>query len=265
MNIWIRDVQSGAERQVTRLTVAATLPAWSPDAARIAFVDADGQLQVVDVKSGAVRKIHDHLNEPGRPSWSPDGSAVVVSSLKVYSTRFREGDERGASRADRRLGRSLVRSGAAQIDRHARRLRAGLVSGRHADGRHRRRPAHGVARRPRRRAARAAAAALDRSRGVADMDRRFAADSVSDRHRDEDGRRRRAAHRARDRSASDVDSGAAAVCRVGLGATDRTKTVHAGRFWDGRTDALQRDVDIVIDGNRIKSVEPHRAGRTPAP
>ena len=41
----------------------------------------------------------------------------------------------------------------------------------------------------------------------------------------------------------------------------RTKTVHAGRFWDGRSDALQRDVDIVIEGNRIKSVEPHRAAR----
>src|SRR5258706_3266110 len=44
--------------------------------------------------------------------------------------------------------------------------------------------------------------------------------------------------------------------------TDQTKTVHAGRFWDGRSDALQRDVDIVIDGTRIKSVETHRAART---
>ena len=50
MNIWIRDVQTGAERQLTRLTDGATFPAWSPDAARIAFVDADGQLQVVDVQ-----------------------------------------------------------------------------------------------------------------------------------------------------------------------------------------------------------------------
>jgi imidazolonepropionase-like amidohydrolase len=37
-----------------------------------------------------------------------------------------------------------------------------------------------------------------------------------------------------------------------------TKTVHAGRFWNGRTDLPQTNVDIVVDGNRIKSVEPHR-------
>jgi imidazolonepropionase-like amidohydrolase len=45
----------------------------------------------------------------------------------------------------------------------------------------------------------------------------------------------------------------------GSGGTDRTKTVHPGRFWDGRSDTLRRDVDIVIDGNRIKSVGPHQA------
>jgi imidazolonepropionase-like amidohydrolase len=37
-----------------------------------------------------------------------------------------------------------------------------------------------------------------------------------------------------------------------------TKTVHAGRLWNGRTDTLQSNVDIVVEGNRIKSVEPHR-------
>ena len=152
MNIWIRDVQTGASRQLTRLPVAATLPAWSPDASRIAFVDAGGQLQVVDVKSGAIRKIHDHLNEPGRPSWSPDGSAVVVSSLKVYSTRFREGDNKVLRVPLDGSGDRWLDPAAEQVDRHARGLRPGLVAGRHTDGRHHRRPADRVARRPRRRA-----------------------------------------------------------------------------------------------------------------
>jgi imidazolonepropionase-like amidohydrolase len=39
-----------------------------------------------------------------------------------------------------------------------------------------------------------------------------------------------------------------------------TKTIHAGRFWNGRTDALQNNVDIIVDGHRIKSVQPHRDG-----
>src|SRR5258707_1198999 len=65
--------------------------AWSPDGSRIAFSDPEGQIQIVDIRSGAIRNAHDHLNEAGRASWSPDGTALVVSALKVYSTRFREG------------------------------------------------------------------------------------------------------------------------------------------------------------------------------
>src|SRR5882672_7932040 len=91
MNIWVRDLHSGADRLLTRGAAAAMQAAWSPDGSRIAFSDPEGQIQVVDVTSGAIRKAHDHLNEAGRASWSPDGTALVVSSLKVYSTRFREG------------------------------------------------------------------------------------------------------------------------------------------------------------------------------
>jgi Tol biopolymer transport system component len=91
MNLWIRDVQSGADRQLTRLKAAAMQASWSPDGSRIAFSDPEGQIQIVDIQSGAVTRAHEHLNEAGRASWSPDGRALVVSSLKVYSTRFREG------------------------------------------------------------------------------------------------------------------------------------------------------------------------------
>jgi Tol biopolymer transport system component/imidazolonepropionase-like amidohydrolase len=36
--------------------------------------------------------------------------------------------------------------------------------------------------------------------------------------------------------------------------------VHAGRLWDGTGDKVHEDVDIVISGNRVTAVEPHRAG-----
>src|SRR5581483_6230834 len=94
MQIWIRDLASGVDRQLTKSTSAATQPSWSPDGSRIAFLNSDGEIHVVDVASGATKRIHDHLNEPGRAAWAPDGSAVVVSALKVYSTRFREGDNK---------------------------------------------------------------------------------------------------------------------------------------------------------------------------
>ncbi len=91
MDAWIRDLATRSERKVASRAMAA---AWSPDGKRMAFLDPESQLQVVDVASGDVRKAHDRLNEPGRPSWSPDGRAVVMSALRPYSTRFREGTNR---------------------------------------------------------------------------------------------------------------------------------------------------------------------------
>ena len=88
MDVWIRDLRTGRDRRVAGGGAAA---AWSPDSSRLAYLDAQSQLQVVDVASGEGRQVHDRLNEPGRPSWSPDGRAVVMSALHPYSTRFREG------------------------------------------------------------------------------------------------------------------------------------------------------------------------------
>jgi Tol biopolymer transport system component/imidazolonepropionase-like amidohydrolase len=260
MNIWIRDLQSGADRQITRLTVAATLPAWSPDAARIAFVDADGQLQVVDVKSGAVRKIHDHLNEPGRPSWSPDGSAVIVSSLKVYSTRFREGtnqvlrvpiDGSGDRWFDPAPHKSIgMREDYGPVWSPDGSQMAAIVDGL------------------------LTAWPVGRDGAPLGPPRPLSTDLAGSPTWTGDSRQ---ILYQTDAGMKIVDVGARRVVREiaprlnwtqappqyvvpAVGRTERTKTVRAGRFWDGRSDVLQRDVDIVIEGNRIKSVEKHRAG-----
>jgi Tol biopolymer transport system component/imidazolonepropionase-like amidohydrolase len=261
MNIWVRDVQSGAERQVTRLSVAATLPAWSPDAARIAFVDADGQLQVVDVTSGAVRKIHDRLNEPGRPSWSPDGSAVVVSSLKVYSTRFREGtnqvlrvpiDGSGDRWFDPAPHKSIgMREDYGPVWSPDGTQMAAIVDGLLT--------AWPVAR---------DGAPLGPPRPLSTElagSPTWTGDSRQILYQTDTGMKivdvgaRRTVREIAPRLTWTQAAPKYIVSAVG--GTDRTKTVHAGRFWDGRSDALRRDVDIVIDGNRIKSIEAHRASR----
>ncbi|MGQ0737255.1 MAG: amidohydrolase, partial [Acidobacteriota bacterium] len=88
MDIWIRELKSGRERKLASRGMSA---AWSPDGARLAYLDPESQLQIVDVASGEVHHAYERLNEPGRPSWSPDGRAVVMSALRPYSTRFREG------------------------------------------------------------------------------------------------------------------------------------------------------------------------------
>ncbi len=257
MNIWTRDVQTGAERQLTQMTTAATFPAWSPDGARIAFVDADGQLQVVDVRSGAVRKIHEHLNEPGRPSWSPDGSAVIVSSLKVYSTRFREGDNEILrvpldGSADRWFEPAPhtsigMREDSGPVWSPDGKQMAAIVDGLltawpvAADG-----------------------APLGPPRPLTTTisgSPTWTGDSRQILCQTDTGMKLIdvAARRTVRDIAPKLTWTPASPRYIASSRTDQTQTVHAGRFWDGRSDTLQHDVDIVIDGHRIARVEPHRA------
>jgi Tol biopolymer transport system component/imidazolonepropionase-like amidohydrolase len=96
LQLWIRDLASGQERQLTKLTTQPQGATWSNDGTRIAFFDVDGMwrrapVSVVDVASGQVTRIHDSLFSPGTPTWSPDGARVAVAMVSSYSTRFREG------------------------------------------------------------------------------------------------------------------------------------------------------------------------------
>jgi len=96
LQLWIRDLATGQDRQLTRLTTQPQGATWSPDGARIAFFDVDGMwrrapVSVVDVATGVVTRIHDALFSPGTPTWSPDGQRVAVAMVSSYSTRFREG------------------------------------------------------------------------------------------------------------------------------------------------------------------------------
>ena len=86
--LWVRDLAAGTDR---RIAPDGTTAAWSPDGTRLVYLDADSQLRVVEVASREQRQVRGRIFEPGRPSWAPDGKAVVMSALKPYSTRFREG------------------------------------------------------------------------------------------------------------------------------------------------------------------------------
>jgi Tol biopolymer transport system component/imidazolonepropionase-like amidohydrolase len=94
-NLWIRNMRTGSEKQVTDVTNAEMGSSWSPDGTRIAYVDStgdmEGAIEVLDVKTGRSKKIHDATFGPGYPAWSADGRVIVISSLKQDSSRFREG------------------------------------------------------------------------------------------------------------------------------------------------------------------------------
>lgn len=96
LQLSIRDMVTGRDRQLTDLTTQPLGATWSPDGKRIAFfaVNAmwgEATLSVVDVASGSVTKIHDSLFAPGTPTWSPDGKRVAIAMLAPYSKSFREG------------------------------------------------------------------------------------------------------------------------------------------------------------------------------
>ncbi len=91
LDIWLRDMASGAERQLTRHKDAALSAAWSRDGRRIAFLDQTGALHTVEVETGAITRVFDPIWEPGKPSWSADGKTLALAAFKPYSARFREG------------------------------------------------------------------------------------------------------------------------------------------------------------------------------
>jgi Tol biopolymer transport system component/imidazolonepropionase-like amidohydrolase len=248
MQLWIVDVASGKARQLTTNAAAPTQAAWAVDGRRIAFVDAENRMFAADVASAAIAKLHDPLNEPGRPSWAPDGSTLVVGSLKVYSTRFREGTNQVLriavdGGADRWFEPSPHKSIGMRED-------YGPVWS--PDGSQMAAIVDGLL----------AVWPVDRDGAPKGPPRPVSTDLAGSPSWTADSRRilvQTGTHLqlvdvASRRVVRDVEP----HLEYTVARNPQTTTIHAGRLWDGRGDAVRRDVDIVVDGSRIRSVEGHR-------
>jgi Tol biopolymer transport system component/imidazolonepropionase-like amidohydrolase len=245
MDLWIRDVGSGRERKIASRAMSS---AWSPDGTRIAFLDPESQLQIVDVRSGEMRKGHDRLNEPGRPSWSPDGRAIVMSALKPYSTRFREGTNQVLrvsleGQPDRWFDPVPHKSVGMREDFGPVWSPNGTQMAAIVDGH-------------------LAAFPVARDGSPLGPPRRLSPDLANTPSWTADSRR--LLYQADDRlKLVDVVDGTAKeiVPRLTWSAkpTVGRMTVHAGRLFDGRSATVRENVDVAIEGNRIARVEPHRA------
>ena len=263
MRLYIRNVATGAERRGTGGTDQATSAAWSPDGSRIAMLRDGGQVDVADVSRIVAIDVPRDTSVPpvvatrragfgpGRPSWSPDGRYVVVGALKPNSTRFREGSNEvlrlavvpDVDQADKWFdpvpGKSIgMRENFGPVWSPDGTQMAAIVDGRLAafpvarDGT----PAGPM---------RYLSSDLAESPSWAGDSRHILYQAV-DKFRIVD---------VVDGSVVDVDP------KLTWRATSRTETkvVHAGHLWDGLSDGLRADVDIVIAGNRIRSVQPHSA------
>jgi Tol biopolymer transport system component len=253
LQLWIRDLATGQDRQLTTLTTQPQGAVWSRDGTRIAFFDVDGmwrraQVSVVDVQSGQVTKIHDALFGPGNPTWSPDGKRVALAMVAPYSTRYREGtnqvltmlatgggdewhvpvpnlsiDSRGG------CGPAWSPDGTKMAAIYEGQLTVWPVS-----------PAGAPLGAPRKITTELAHAPS------------WTGDS------------RRILYQSMDQlKLLDIESGESQEIPLDLTysqAVPKGRTVvHASRLADGRNPTARTDVDIVVEGNRIKSVQPHAA------
>ncbi|QIP12359.1 amidohydrolase family protein [Spirosoma aureum] len=265
INLWARDLKTGQDRQLTNGTEEISTPVFSPDSKHIAFFMLDraafgrSVLHTLDVPPSedqptpVPKKIHDALFGPGVPSWSPDGKQIAVSALDVYSSRFREGLNQflvipsGGSGSALELkpdssGQTISfrgRSGPAwSPDGH---WMAYVLDGVlwtlpvTADGKQTGSP-------------------VQRTKTLAD-NMSWTADSKT------------LVYLAVD-TLKQLDITTNRVSIIPLNFTYQAKLptdqtiIHAGKLFDGKTNAYRENVDIVLKGSRIQAIEPHKAGRT---
>ncbi len=98
MDLWVKDVASSprsGERRLTAGQGAEFAPAWSPDGSFVAFLDERYQLRIVSAVVGEVPRVaYETSRWAGLPSWSADSRHVTMAVHEPFSTRFREGFNR---------------------------------------------------------------------------------------------------------------------------------------------------------------------------
>ncbi|MDA1082117.1 MAG: amidohydrolase family protein [Gemmatimonadetes bacterium] len=255
MDLWIRDMRTGTSRQVTNLPTSALGPTWSPDAKRIAFLDVDGiwgraTPSVLDLATGTVTKLHDAIFAPGNPTWSADGKRIALAAHSPYSARFREG-------MNKVLTFSSTAGASASADEWFEPTKHLSIDSRVGGG-----PAWS------RDGTRMAViyegllsiVPVGADGAPSGPPRRVTQEMAHSPSWTADGKQ--VLYQSMDKLRMlNVETGVARDVPVDLTFTPAVPSarvvVHAGQLFDGTTDALRQNVDIIVVGNRIRSVAAH--------
>lgn len=253
LQIWIRDLRTGADKRLTDVPGAAFRPAWSRDRTHIAFVntvsyDHAGEINAVDVETGAVQKLTEELFGAGYPTWSPDGLTVITSHLQTYPGRdLGSTDQIYAIPATGGAARYIV-----PVPHHSIGNRDGNGPIWSPDGKQ-------------------LAFTMDGALWVLPVTpagdpkgqpRKLIGD-VAD-YLSWTGDSKRILYLASGQlKLVSVQDGQVQTIPLDLDWTPKVPksrvVIHAGRLVDGVHDTTRTNVDIVIEGDRIRSIEPHRA------
>ncbi|MHA4738977.1 amidohydrolase family protein [Dyadobacter sp. MSC1_007] len=257
MDLYVREMATGKETLLLDAETPLTLPAWSADGKQIAYYQKDpavfgrSSLRIIDIGSGKSTIIFDPVFDGSQPSWSPDGKYVIISSLVPYSTRYREG-----------VSKFLIISTADKSYRYVTPINERTLSTRGKNGPY---------------------WSPDGSKFAFSMDGALWTVAVNGTGDLLAAPRRLTNELAENPSwtgdsksivymATDalkkvsIVSGAIENIPVTLTYKARQPTgryvIHAGKLFDGKTDGYRTNVDVIVDGNRIVSIEPHKEGRT---
>ncbi|MBB6170429.1 Tol biopolymer transport system component/imidazolonepropionase-like amidohydrolase [Nocardiopsis mwathae] len=247
--LWRHHLDDGTDERLTRLEGAQLTPRWAPDGRRIAYQDEDGATWILDLDDGSTRQVLPALFQPGRPTWSADGATLALAAVRPRSTRFREGTSQILT-VDLETGRTRYTEPAPYRSLSTRGDDGPVWS---PDGTR-------------------MAFVMESVLWIADVDgdgtftgeARQLTDEVTDAPSwSGDSRTLLYLNNGRLRRIA-ASGGRARTVPLRL-SWKRSRpggrtVIRAGALWDGTSQRLRRDVDIVIDGNRITEVRARGAG-----
>jgi Tol biopolymer transport system component len=244
MDVWQRHLQTDEDRLLADPPVDANLPVMSPDGKRVAFFAGaalGATLQVFDIESGKTKAVLNRPIQGTMISWTPDSKALAVPILHPHSTRFREGFYQvDLIPVDGSTGYSLAPN-------PERTSAYGILS---PDGRKLAFVEDG----------RLSVVALNEQGKLAETPRRVNEDLAD--WLSWTGDSKTIVYQSLDRIKKvNLDSGRVEEFNTQIEwQPDKpadTMVVHAGRLFDGKSSDYQRNVDVIIEGNRIKEIVAH--------
>ena len=246
MDVWLLELSSAKSRPLTALEGAEAFPVFSPDGSRVAFFAEEvgrflqSRVRTVEVASGEISASLSNPMPPVQIDWTPEGTHLIGRILDRNSSRFREGAFRLQRLSLADGSTTLFSPLAEQSLAHARYSPDGGHLAWVADGR------LWVADRQ-------ADGTLGEGRALTEGLADWPAWS---------GDSKRLIFLAGDRLRR-VELGGSPPEDLAVDLEWHTPpppaaaVVHAGRLFDGRSPEYRRNVDVLIEGGRIRGVVPH--------